>query len=87
MSAKIKKGDILHVQWLDSVSTSAWYNVEEAAELAADTEAMTAQTVGFFFGATEDSLTLSMSDSMKWRQPGMLLRIPRGAILSIRRIE
>ena len=79
--SKLKRGDVISVTWIDSVSKGGWYSKKEIK----DFENLDCHSTGCFYGATKQSLSLYMNTyGMEF---GNITQIPRKVIIKIKLLK
>jgi len=82
---KLKKDDIVEIQWLDIIASSAWHKEEQASRFnPAD-----CKSLGYFLNEDKNCVRISSTVGME-RSNGRerdIIVIPKGCIVKIRKLK
>jgi len=76
---KLKKGDIILVEWSDACSSARWWKDSEAKHWGK--HGAPCKSIGFFFGINKTYLTLYANKSPE--EVGQLMNIPKSIITKL----
>jgi len=75
---------IVYVEWVDSVSYFGWHEDEQAEKWMAEDDEMLCRSSGFLIRDEKDYIAIMQSKSKG--SHGDIMKIPRAAIIKIRRM-
>ncbi len=81
--SKLKRGDVISVKWIDSMSTGRWYSERELNNWEKENE--DCHSVGRFFKVTKDFFLMYMNTSPI--EFGNIIEIPKQVITSIKLLK